>query len=189
MGRCHRRGLDWCQAAPLQIGGRSLYEHILDNPDRRVVDYLRGPLHDADLFRVVSAFFTIYGFELLEDVLGGVDKTRFLFGDPTSVDELNPVGKDTRSFRVTEKGRGDFTIQAGGTSHLGGVAENRTASPRFANNVGFAAVLQGLPGSLPQGIKKEMTVCPRSANGQASMPWLEAVNGLAFSVIALRLVE
>ena len=80
----------------MQFGGRSLYEHILDNRDRAVVDYLRGPLRDADLFRVVSAFFTIYGFELLEDVLDGVGETRFLFGDPTSVDELDPAEKEPR---------------------------------------------------------------------------------------------
>ena len=82
----------------------SVYEHILDNRDRAVVDYLRRPLRDADLFRVVSAFFTIYGFELLEGVLGEVGETRLLFGDPTSVDELDPATKEPRSFRVTEKG-------------------------------------------------------------------------------------
>lgn len=81
-----------------------MYESILDNRDRMVVDYLRGPLRNAELFRAVSAFFTIYGFELLEEALGGVDETRFLFGDPTSVDELDPAGKDPRSFRVTERG-------------------------------------------------------------------------------------
>ena len=76
----------------------------MDNRDRAVVDYLRGRLRDADLFRVVSAFFTIYGFELLEDVLGGVGETRFLFGDPTSVDELDPTEKEPRFFKVTEEG-------------------------------------------------------------------------------------
>ena len=55
------------------LGAESLYEHILDNRDRTVVDYLRGGWSDAGLFRVVSAFFTIYEFELLEDVLGGVN--------------------------------------------------------------------------------------------------------------------
>ena len=87
-----------------RVGVGGLYEHILDNRDRRVADYLRGPLRDADLFRVVSAFFTIYGFELLEDVLGGVGTTRFLFGDPTSVDRLDPTEKEPRFFTVTEKG-------------------------------------------------------------------------------------
>ena len=52
----------------------------------------------------MSAFFTIYGFELLEDVLAGVDTTRFLFGDPTSVDRLDPTEKEPRFFKVTEKG-------------------------------------------------------------------------------------
>ena len=68
------------------------------------MDYLRGGLSDAGLFRVVSAFFTIYGFELLEDVLGGVGETRFLFGDPGSVDKLDPAEEDAQFFRVTEGG-------------------------------------------------------------------------------------
>ena len=85
-------------------GAESLYEHILDNRDRTVVDYLRGGLSDAGLFRVVSAFFTIYGFELLEDMLGGVRETRFLFGDPGSVDKLDPAEKDAQFFEVTEGG-------------------------------------------------------------------------------------
>ncbi|MCQ3805397.1 MAG: ATP-dependent helicase [Acidimicrobiia bacterium] len=88
----------------LRVGIGGLYEHILDNRDRGVADYLREPLRDADLFRAVSAFFTIYGFELLEDVLGGVGTTRFLFGDPTSVDRLDPAEKDPRFFTVTEEG-------------------------------------------------------------------------------------
>ena len=86
------------------LGAGSLYEHILDNRDRRVVDYLRAGLGDAELFRVVSAFFTIYGYELLEDVLGGVAETRLLFGDPGSVDKLDPADKDAQFFEVTEGG-------------------------------------------------------------------------------------
>ena len=88
----------------IRVGVGGLHEHILDNRDRGVADYLRGPLRDAELFRAVSAFFTIYGFELLEDVLGGVGTTRFLFGDPTSVDRLDPAEKEPRSFAVTEDG-------------------------------------------------------------------------------------
>ena len=87
-----------------ELGAESLYEHILDNRDRTVVDYLRGGLSDTELFRVVSAFFTIYGFELLEDMLGGVRETRFLFGDPGSVDKLDPAEKDAQFFEVTEGG-------------------------------------------------------------------------------------
>ena len=82
----------------------SVYEHILDNRDQTVVDYLRGLLADGDLFRAVSAYFTIYGYELLADDLDAVGETRFLFGDPTSVDDLDPGEKEPRYFKVTENG-------------------------------------------------------------------------------------
>ena len=46
------------------------YEHILDNRQRRVVDYLRQHLSAAEMFRLVSAYFTIYGYEALQSELG-----------------------------------------------------------------------------------------------------------------------
>ena len=45
------------------------HEHILDNQRRRVADYLRDKLSDADNFRLVSAYFTINGYELLANEL------------------------------------------------------------------------------------------------------------------------
>ena len=36
---------------------------ILDNRSRTVADYLRHSLPDAAVFRLVSAYFTIYGYE------------------------------------------------------------------------------------------------------------------------------
>ena len=63
-------------------------EHILDNRARKVVDYLRQHLSAAEVFRLVSAYFTIYGYESLQRELSGVKDVRFLFGDPASVGEL-----------------------------------------------------------------------------------------------------
>ena len=48
------------------------YEHILDNRARKVVDYLRQHLSSAEVFRLVSAYFTIYGYEALQSELRGV---------------------------------------------------------------------------------------------------------------------
>ena len=81
-----------------------MYEHILDNQGGTVVDYLRRKLLDAELFRAVSAYFSIYGYELLAEELDRVGQARFLFGDPSSVDELDPGEKEPRYFRVTETG-------------------------------------------------------------------------------------
>ena len=80
------------------------YEHILDNRSRTVVDYLRQSLPDAEVFRLVSAYFTIYGYEALQHELSGLKDVRFLFGDPASVGELDPGEKVAKSFDLSEKG-------------------------------------------------------------------------------------
>ena len=80
------------------------YEHILDNRSSAVVDYLRRRLAGAGALRLVSAYFSIYGYELLAEELARVGSVRFLFGDPTSVDDLDPGPKDPKSFELTERG-------------------------------------------------------------------------------------
>ena len=80
------------------------YEHILDNRQRCVVDYLRQHLSAAEVFRLVSAYFTIYGYEALQSELRGVEDVRFLFGDPASVGELDPGEKAQKAFSLTEDG-------------------------------------------------------------------------------------
>ena len=78
--------------------------HVLDNRDLKVVDHLREHLTEAEQFSIVSAYFSIYGYDLLADELARVENTRFLFGDPSSVDDLDPGQKDAKAFRLTEKG-------------------------------------------------------------------------------------
>ena len=80
------------------------YQHILDNRTHTVADYLRKNLHSAEAFRLVSAYFSIYGYAQLEDALNNVDEVRFLFGDPTSVEDVDPGSAEPKSFDVTEKG-------------------------------------------------------------------------------------
>ena len=79
-------------------------KHILDNRRVAVVDYLRRHLPDADVFRLVSAYFTIYGYEALQSELRGIGDVRFLFGDPASVGEVDPGEKEEKSFDLTEGG-------------------------------------------------------------------------------------
>ncbi len=78
------------------------YEHILDNRSRTVVDYLRQGLADAEVFRLVSAYFSIYGYEALQHELSGIKDVRFLFGDPASVGGPDPGAKDPKAFCLTE---------------------------------------------------------------------------------------
>ena len=69
-----------------------------------MVDHLRHSLGGAHAFDFVSAYFTIYGYELLADELEVVDRVRFLFGDPASIAQLDPGGHDAKSFDLTEGG-------------------------------------------------------------------------------------
>ena len=82
----------------------STSRHIIDNEQETVADHLRRSLEVTEAFDFVSAYFSIYGYELLMDELDGIDRVRFLFGDPASVEDLDPGAKDPKSFTVTEKG-------------------------------------------------------------------------------------
>ena len=76
---------------------------ILDNREgRRVVDYLKQHLANTAQLRIVTAYFSIYGYELLQDELQHIEKVRFLFGDPASVGELDPGEKEQKSFILNE---------------------------------------------------------------------------------------
>ena len=79
-------------------------QHIIDNQASTVAEHLRRNLPGADSFSLVSAYFTIYGYELLEEALAGVGNVRFLFGDPASVEDLDPGNSEAKSFELTEGG-------------------------------------------------------------------------------------
>ena len=77
---------------------------ILDNRGYTLGSYLQKHLVGADCFSIVSAYFSVHGYDLLADQLTGVQETRFLFGDPSSVDDLTPGEKDEKAFNLTEQG-------------------------------------------------------------------------------------
>ena len=79
-------------------------QHIIDNRDNRVADYLAQSMAFADSLDVVSAYFTIYGYELLEDRLLAMNRVRFLYGDPASVEDVDPGNKQPKSFELSEQG-------------------------------------------------------------------------------------
>ena len=79
-------------------------EHIIDNQATTMVEVLRRELSRSDAFDFVSAYFTIYGYGLMEDALNRLDAVRFLFGDPGSVENIDPGDKDPKSFELIEGG-------------------------------------------------------------------------------------
>ena len=80
------------------------HKYILDNRHNTVAEYLRKHLPASDVLRLVSAYFSIYGYETLQNELNKLEDVRFLFGDPGSVGELDPGEKVPKAFELTESG-------------------------------------------------------------------------------------
>ena len=79
-------------------------KYMIDNRDETVAEHLRRSLSNADYLRMVSAYFSIYGFELLQPELENLNHTRFLYGEPTSISSVDPGKQEPKSFDLTEDG-------------------------------------------------------------------------------------
>ena len=79
---------------------------LLDNRKAKMADYLARHLGNAETFRLVSAYFSIYGFAALRAQLSkpSLKITKFLFGDPGSVGEMMVGEKQQKSFNLREGG-------------------------------------------------------------------------------------
>ena len=75
---------------------------IVDNTTRRVGDFLRERIEAGADLSIVSAYFTIYAYEALRDVLENAGRTRFLHGEPRGVGLLDPGGDDGKAFRLNQ---------------------------------------------------------------------------------------
>ena len=73
---------------------------VIDNQSQKLLDRLKPRLKDAAALRVVSAYFSIYGFDSLADELESVPETRFLYGDSASIEEIDPGEKPERAFNL-----------------------------------------------------------------------------------------
>ncbi len=81
------------------------YSRILDNYfGGKVHQRLDADLRGADVFRAVSAYFSIYGYGLLEGALKSVGETRFLFGEPSSASDVDPGAAEGKAFAFDEGG-------------------------------------------------------------------------------------
>lgn len=78
--------------------------HVIDNHHETLADYLGPRMTNADELRMVSAYFSIYGYALLENELGTIGRVRFLFGEPDSAADLDPGKQGFKSFEMTETG-------------------------------------------------------------------------------------
>lgn len=61
-----------------------------NNRQGTVGDYLMETIGSDSQISIVSAYFTIYAYECLKGKLDHISNLRFLFGEPTYLDEINP---------------------------------------------------------------------------------------------------
>jgi hypothetical protein len=82
-----------------------LFSSIRDNHTRgKVADFLKDKITSTSVLSIVSAYFTIYAYEALADQLDQVGSLRFLFGEPRSVNLLDPSKTDSKSFKIEDEG-------------------------------------------------------------------------------------
>lgn len=70
----------------------------------RVADFLLDKIQSGSALSIVSAYFTIYAYDELRDSLQGIEKLRFLFGEPSFIHGLDPTKTESKTFQITEEG-------------------------------------------------------------------------------------
>lgn len=76
---------------------------LIDNRALSVGKYLKDRLNSNATLKMVSAYFTIYGFEAMQEKLEETKQVKFLYGDPSNIQNLDPEQKDTKSFTLVEE--------------------------------------------------------------------------------------
>ena len=78
---------------------------IRDNHRRGTVgSFLQENIAAGSKLAIVSAYFTIYAFEALQQELSSIEELRFLFGEPRFVRALDPEKTDKKSFKIEDEG-------------------------------------------------------------------------------------
>ena len=83
----------------LQLSG------IRDNHHRGTVgDFLRAKIKSGSTLSIVSAYFTIYAFEALKEVLLDIENLHFLFGEPRFIKSIDLDKTDKKAFKIEDDG-------------------------------------------------------------------------------------
>ncbi|HYD50209.1 MAG TPA: helicase-related protein, partial [Terriglobales bacterium] len=78
---------------------------LRDNHSRgSVADFLRTKIQTGSRLSVVSAYFTIYAYDALKAHLDEIEHLDFLFGEPSSVTNLDPSKTEKKSFLIDADG-------------------------------------------------------------------------------------
>ena len=78
---------------------------LRDNHARgTVADFLRAKSQTGSKFSIVSAYFTIYAYDSLRAELERIEHLRFLFGEPSFVNRLDPSKTERKAFIIDAEG-------------------------------------------------------------------------------------
>jgi len=72
----------------------------------KVGDFLSEKIKPDSKLSIVSAYFSIYGFDPLRKQLADINQCRFLFGEPSFIEQIDPAKTETKAFNITEDGLG-----------------------------------------------------------------------------------
>jgi SNF2 family DNA or RNA helicase len=78
---------------------------IRDNHTRgKVAEFLLDKVRIGSKLSIVSAYFTIYAYEALKNVLDNIDRLEFLFGEPYFINRLDPTKTEKKNFIIDAEG-------------------------------------------------------------------------------------
>ena len=78
---------------------------IKDNYSRGTVgEFLMAKIRDGSRLSIASAYFTIYVNDALKNSLDQIEELRFLFGEPSLVNRLDPSRSEKKSFIIEADG-------------------------------------------------------------------------------------
>ncbi len=81
----------------------AFFSSIKDNHTRGSVgEFLKNAIETGASLSIVSAYFTIYAYHKLKSELDGIDRLKFLFGEPTFIKGLDPSKTNKRDFTITD---------------------------------------------------------------------------------------
>ena len=79
------------------------YSAIRDNHDHGTVgDFLTQAISTNSEVSIVSAYFTIYAYQQLQQNLDGIKHLRFLFGEPAFIQSLDPAKVHPKDFEIED---------------------------------------------------------------------------------------
>lgn len=77
---------------------------LIDNHFEKLGDDLKQNIIDNSKIRICASIFSMYGFEALKEELSKVDEFKFIFTDPTFVEQASNK-KQQRFFEINSKNR------------------------------------------------------------------------------------